>query len=411
MPDRAALLEAFARGALVRPTSDQMGFVDVVRAIAYASGVDCELGEHARELGNQVRDAEHIIFLLADGMGIDLVDRLPRNAWIRRHTRRAIQAPFPTTTTSAVTSFATATHTAQHAVSGWWVHIRDLEGPATVFAHDRARDGKSLSDLGLGVDAICRMPPILRQMTRDAELVVPAGIVESPFTVHMSGGRPRCGYRTYAEAVRTIVDRVAEADGPTFTYWYTPSPDSEAHDEGSGGERVFHAAEALSESLEDLADELAGTARTWRLIGTADHGHLDLGPHLELAPTDSLMEQLRFAPSGDMRVQFWHVREGSTERFASAFRSRFGESFYILAAQAAEELELFGPGRWSDEMRERSGDFVSISRGRAALRYAGIPGSNGYRRMRSGHSGLSPAEMRVPLIVAGEASSNLAYDG
>lgn len=409
MPDRAALLDAFDRGALVRPTSEQMGYVDVVRAVAHASGVDCDLSEHARELSNQLRDAEHLIFLLADGMGIDLVDRLPRNAWIRRHTRRAIQAPFPTTTTSAVTSFATAAHTAQHAVSGWWVHIDALHGPATVFAHDRAQDGKSLSDLGLGVEAICEMPPILRQMTRDAELLVPAGIADSPFTAHMSGGRPRRTYRTYGEAIRTIVERVEQAEGPTFTYWYTPSPDSEAHDEGSGGERVFHAVEALSSTLEELADELSDTGQTWRLVGTADHGHLDLGPHLELATNDPLLELLRFPPSGDMRVQFWHVRDGSAERFASAFRSRFGESFYLLSARVAEELELFGPGAWSEQMRARSGDFVSISRGRAALRYAGIPGSNGYRRMRSGHSGLSPAEMRIPLIIGGEASSEL-YD-
>ena len=61
-------------------------------------------------------------------------------------------------------------------------------------------------------------------------------------------------------------------------------------------------------------------------------------------------------------------------------------------------------------MRQRSGDFVSVSRGRGALRYAGIPGANGYRRMRSGHSGLSPAEMRVPLIVGGDEPADDSFD-
>ncbi|MGE3960587.1 MAG: alkaline phosphatase family protein [Dehalococcoidia bacterium] len=410
MSDRADLLDAFARGALVRPSVDQMCFVDVVRAVQHAAGVDCELNEHARDVRAHLRGAEHIVFLLADGMGIDLVDRLPRNSWIRRHTGRAILAPFPSTTTTAVTSFATGAHTAEHAVSGWWVHIPRVEGPATVFAHDRAHDGRSLSDLGLGVDAICHLPPMLSEMSSDAMLLVPTGIVDSPFTAHMSGGRTRRGYRTYGDALNTIVERVQQAEGPTFTYWYTPSPDSEAHDEGSTGERVFHAVEALSATLETLAERLTDVGRPWRLVGTADHGHLELSPHLELAPGDALLEHLRFPPSGDMRVQFWHVRDGSGERFTSAFRSRFSESFYLLSAETAEELELFGPGRWSEQMRQRSGDFVSISKGRASLRYAGIPGSNGYRRMRSGHSGLSPAEMRVPLIIGGEASSELAFD-
>src|SRR5690606_12056082 len=122
-----------------------------------------------------------------------------------------------------------------------------------------------------------------------------------------------------------------------------------------------------------------------------------------------LIDHLRYPPSGDMRVQFWHLRPGVDERFASAFRSRFGESFYLFSSATAEELELFGPGPWSERMRARAGDYVSISRGRPALRYAGIPGSNGYRRMRSGHSGLSPAEMRVPLILGGDDIDD-AYD-
>jgi len=387
-----------------------MGFVDVVRAVAHASGVSCDLTDHARELSTQLRDADHLIFLLADGMGIDLVDRLPRNSWIRRHTRRAILAPFPSTTTSAVTSFSTGEHTAQHAVSGWWVHLDSIEGPATVFAHDRARDGMSLTNLGLDVGDLCRLPPILGSMTRDAELLVPMGIAESPFTTHMSAGRPRRSYRTYGDAIETIVDRVEGAAGPTFTYWYTPSPDSEAHDEGAGGERVYHAMESLSATLERLAGALTDTGQSWRIVGTADHGHLELGPHLELATNDPILDYLRCPPSGDMRVQFWRTNEAHTDRFISAFRSRFGESFYLLTVADAEELELFGPGAWSEHMRERSGDFVSVSKGRGALRYAGIPGANGYRRMRSGHSGLSPAEMRVPLIIGGGEPTDTGYD-
>lgn len=401
MPDRAALLDAFSRGALIRPSADQMDFVDVVRAIAFASGIECDLHEHSRDLAAQLRGADHVIFLLADGMGVDLVDRLPRNAWLRRHTRRVIQAPFPSTTTAAVTSFATGEYTAKHAVSGWWVHVPELGGPATVFNHDRARDGASLSDLGLGVPALCELPSILGAMKRDAALLVPGGIVDSPFTTHMSAGRPRRAYRTYSEAIQEILRRVEESEGPTFTYWYTPSPDSEAHDEGSAGDRVFEAVGTLNAALERLADLLTDSGQTWRIVGTADHGHLELGPHLELDEHDVLLEHLRFPPAGDMRVQFWHTEPGHEERFSTAFRNRFGESFYLLTAADAEALELFGPGPWSEQMRMRSGDFVSISKGKAALRWNGIPGANGYRRMRSGHSGLSPAEMRVPLIVGG----------
>lgn len=85
--------------------------------------------------------------------------------------------------------------------------------------------------------------------------------------------------------------------------------------------------------------------------------------------------------------------------FLHAFRERFGEWFVLLSAAEAESIRLFGPDPLSDETRARIGDFVSIALGREVLRYTGSPGRDRYLAQRSHHSGLSAAEMEVPLIV------------
>lgn len=409
--DRGQLLDAFGRGDLVRPSAEHTCFVDVIRALMHSAGAPLELGEHSRDIAAHLRGMDHVVFLLADGLGIDIVDRMPRRSWIRQHTRRAIHAPFPSTTTAAVTSISTATFAAQHAIGGWWVHLPELAGPATVFAHDRSIDGRSLDDLGITMEQLSPAPRVFGQLTADAMLVVPAGIVDSAYTEYMADGRPRVGYRNYREAVETILHHVENASGPTFTYWYTASPDSEAHEDGPRSVHVDRALDALDEALQSLSSGLADRSKSWRIVGTADHGHLELDPHLELDEGDPLLGLLRCPPAGDMRVQYWHVRDGAHEAFERRFRDRFGEDFFLLTATEVEALELYGPGAWSDPMRERSGDFISISRGGAALRYAGIPGRAGYQRMRSGHSGLTPAEMRIPLIIGGEDLGPGNYDG
>ncbi len=104
-----------------------------------------------------------------------------------------------------------------------------------------------------------------------------------------------------------------------------------------------------------------------------------------------------------MRVQFWHVRRGRHDSFAAGFRHRFGRWFCLLTAEEFEALGLLGPEPWSTATRERTGHFVSLSLGNASLRFAGLRGQAGYRRMRSGHSGLSPSEMLVPLIIGPNA--------
>ncbi|MCK9485723.1 MAG: alkaline phosphatase family protein [Dehalococcoidia bacterium] len=406
MSDRELLLQAFERGTLVRPSPTHMSFVDVVRALAHASGVEVPLNEHSRDLASHLRGVQHLVFLLADGMGINLVDRIPRNSWIRRNTRRSIHATFPSTTTTAVTSIATGEHPATHAVAGWWVHLPALRAPATVFLHDRAEDGKSLTDLGLGADDLSPSPPLLPRMTREVRLVVPEGIADSPYTMRMGGDCERIAYRTHGEAVEAIVRALGASAGPTFTYWYTPSPDAEEHDHGVEADRVFNALGDLDEAAETLAEALEDGGAPWRIVGTADHGHLDLDPRLEVAKEDPLLAHLDASPAGDMRVQFWHVRTGAEAEFEAAFQQRFAGSFYLIRAREAEALGLFGPEPWSDVMHRRAGSHVSISSGAAAMRFEGIPGIAGYRRMQSGHSGLSPQEMQVPLIIAGEATSN-----
>ncbi|MDA0815393.1 MAG: alkaline phosphatase family protein [Chloroflexi bacterium] len=402
MSDRDALLQAFERGELLRPSTEHTGFVDIVRAVMHSAGAPLELSEHSKDIATHLHGVEHIVFLLADGLGIEIVDRMPRRSWIREHTRRAIHAPFPTTTTTAVTSIATAEYPAQHAVGGWWIHLPEIEGPATVFAHDRAVDGRSLREIGIGVETVSPARRVFGRLTSDAMLLVPAGIADSAYTEHMADGCRRVGYRNYREAIETILQHVEDATGPTFTYWYTASPDSEAHDEGSRGVHVGRSLGLLDTALESLASGLSDRTRSWRIVGTADHGHLDIEPHLELDERDPLLDLLKWPVAGDMRVQYWHVRDGAHEAFERSFRERFGDHFFLLTAPEVEALELFGPGRWSAAMQQRCGDYVSIARGAAALRYAGIPGRAGYQRMRSGHSGLTPAEMLIPLILGGE---------
>jgi len=74
----------------------------------------------------------------------------------------------------------------------------------------------------------------------------------------------------------------------------------------------------------------------------------------------------------------------------------------LLDAEDAERLRLFGPDDLTEECRHRVGDMVAISLGRDVMRYS-RPEGNGpgdaFMRQIGQHSGLSPQEMLIPLIV------------
>lgn len=403
MPDRDQLLEAFAAGSLLRPDSTYMNVVDVVRGVAFACGADLAPDDHARAIAGHLRDARHIILVLADGLGVSAVDGLARGAWLRRRMLRAIRAPFPATTPVAITSLATGEYPARHGILGWWTYLPEVDAPVTVFAHERATDNRSLDGLGVAVETLLCGPLLFPRFTRDAALVMPAAIVDSAFTRWMAGGARRIGYHGQGEIVTATVERVRRAEQPTFTYLYTSMPDTIAHEAGIESAAVATAIDTLDRHLEAIEESLADVRGGVRIVVVADHGHLaiDDSARLEVRDEDAIAAFLRVPPAGDLRTQYWHVRPGAHAAFEAEFRARFGAQFLLLSAETVDGLRLFGPDPLHAETRARLGDYLSLARGSAALRYAGFPGRDGYLRMRSSHSGLTPAEIEVPLVIGG----------
>lgn len=404
MSDLQRLIDGFDAGELVRPYAGATGLLDVVRAVAQVCGVpDVPMGHASRAIADHLRRSDHLIFVLADGLGINFIDAMPRGSWLRRHTRRVIQAVYPSTTPVAIASIASGEYPARHAIMGWWTHLPALCAPVTVFLHERATDEVSLDRLNVRIRDLCPAEPLFPRMQRDVALVMPAGIADSRFSRYMAGGAPSLRYTRHAEAAELIAARIMQAPGPTFTYWYTAVPDTLAHEHGTTDPRVLAGIEDLDAAVESLARTLRGHDQQARILVTADHGHLDVSGagHLEVTADDPLLEFLACPPSGDVRTLFWHVRAGAGAAFAEAFQRRFGEWFLLITSAEAEAIALFGPEPLIAETRHRIGDFVSISLGGAVMRYTGAPGRERFLAQRSHHSGLSAAEMLVPLIIDG----------
>jgi hypothetical protein len=116
-----------------------------------------------------------------------------------------------------------------------------------------------------------------------------------------------------------------------------------------------------------------------------------------LDPQEHLSVLLKTPPSGEPRAPTFHVVPGAQDEFAELFRERFGEQFALLSAAEVFDLGLLGPPPFSEAGRSRLGDFMALSAGYDALVYATDVGMT---QMIGFHGGLSPEEVRIPLIVA-----------
>jgi hypothetical protein len=131
MPVR--LGDLFAEGVLVRPTDSRMNLVHIVRAIATATGAgDYTSSPRIVELLSLIGEAQHLIFILIDGLGMNNVRNLPDESFIQTHLRAQITAGCPSTTACALTSIATAEYANCHGVTGWFTYLPEYELTATM---------------------------------------------------------------------------------------------------------------------------------------------------------------------------------------------------------------------------------------------------------------------------------------
>ncbi|MSP22015.1 MAG: hypothetical protein EXR66_03180 [Dehalococcoidia bacterium] len=400
LSDVDRLLAAFEAGELVRPSADTPNLVDLARGIAELAGVPgVHSTEVSRALAAEVGESEHIVLVLIDGLGAAHLEREEGAEFLRSHLRQTLQTPFPSTTAVALTSFATGEWPARHSVTGWWTYLPSIEASATILPYLRRSDDVPLTDLGVEAETAFPLPALWGACPRDVRCVQPKRIAGTVYSRYQTGGHPSVGYGSYREGFEAASDHVLQSAGPTYTYLYFSHFDAAEHEHGPDSVEAQTALLGMDAGLSRLANHLDGRAR---IVVTSDHGHAAVPDEQRhrLRSTDPIASHFRTMPSGDMRVPSFHLLPGHAEAFADEFRARYGEHFVLLTPAEVEAIELLGPGALADETRRRLGDFVAISLGIEVLGYVPPDGNRRALQQPSHHSGLTAAEMYIPLVVA-----------
>ena len=400
MSDIERLLAAFASGELLHPIAEVPSLVDLSRAVAAAAGVEgLELTPMGAHVASLIGDCDHLVLILADGLGMNLIESLPEGAFLPAHLAGELRTVFPSTTAVALTSLVTGEWPSKHAVTGRWVHLPEAAVVADVLPFVLRGNGRPLGGIGVGPEEAFPLPSLLGNMPRPAGLaLLPERIANSTYSAYSAGDMSRHGYRTPAEGFDAIWAHTTAMEGPSFTYLYTSRIDEAAHAFGLERSEVRGAVMEMDRAVQGLADRLGGRAR---IVVTADHGFLDApqAARHQIGPAHPLRGFLRSSPSGDARVMYFHLRAHVEEPFRRNFKQMLGDRFFLISTDEAERTQLFGPGELAPETRQRLGDVMAISSGADILDYHQGGGLGRMASLPSHHSGLTPAEMRVPLVV------------
>jgi len=392
-------VQANGTPALVTPDFRGGSIVNLMASIVRARGGESDYPDLRLLPPTAIAHATNLVLLVLDGLGYRfLLEQLPGGV-MARHLRGSLTSVFPSATVAAVTSFLTAEAPQQHALTGWYTHLRELGCVMTVFpGHPRHGGvGYRKSDLD-PVQLFGHLPVFDRIRTRSLCLC-PQDIADSDFNRAHLGRAELLAFDSLRRMFRRAERAIRAAADPKYLYLYWPRLDAIGHAQGMGSPAARAHAQEIQGALTDFLDAVSGTDT--QVLVTADHGQIDTtaADRIDLADHPELAACLALPPCGEPRAAFCYLRPSRVARFEAYCREVLGDKLDLIESQALIDQGLFGLGEPHPRLAERVGDVCLLMRGHGVIEE---PLPNDRRPRQVGvHGGLRAAEVEVPLCVFG----------
>lgn len=326
--------------------------------------------------------------ILVDGLGVEnLRDRKGHARFLSASLDRGrvIYSGFPTTTAANILSFATGLSVGQHGFLGH--QILDRANGARInllsgwdgHAPEQWQTKQTLSQYaaqrGLRVNVI--------------------GPAEYQGSGYSQVSMPEVRYQV-AEGLRerfAIARANFNSKTRSVTYLYIPELDKQAHRTGWESPEWTARLEELDSLVEDFATRLPPRSG---VILTADHGLMDSPEHNRV-----LVDQLAKLPelewfAGDSRASYLYLREPAwAEESAEQLNRELAGIASTFLTRSLVADGWYGESGTSHE--SRLPDLVMLAKGRHSLFHSGMSKPRSIQ-MVAHHGGVSPAELRIPLI-------------
>ena len=327
------------------------------------------------ELGALIPSAAAYVVVLFDGLGDGQLGH-PAAGPLHAARRAALDTSFSTQTSVVTSTLATGLPPARHGLISYLLDLRDVGVVNTLYWHTTA--GAPCPIDPAGFLPAPNLAERLLAATGEAPVVVqPAGFVGSTLD--------RMLFRS-AEVVGAdpgeLESAAADAAAPgRLVLVYLPDVDAAAHLAGQRSPEYGAALERAGALWTGLAAALPAYAA---LIGTADHGHVDVPPEGRVP----LPLPEGITVSGDARVAYLRGDPVTIEAAVAGLPGRW--------VRVGDAGPLWGPPPYHESFAERVPDgLLFADDGHAWV----LPGDD--LPMVGHHGGLSEAEVRVPLLVGG----------
>ncbi len=323
------------------------------------------------------RNYKHVIVMLLDGMGINILRKLPEDSFLRKNIKTTLSSVFPPTTVAATNAFLRGQTPYELGFLGWCQYNKFEDKTDTIFLkRDYYTNEKITNDL----NNLLLRPNFLEQIKEvnkdlHVETIFPAPINGSDF-------------ETFEEQLDRLL--MITKGSRSLSYCYYDHPDSTIHRDGINGLKTVEKLNYLNETVAKFKEKLNDDVL---MIIVADHGLVDVD-YLYLGDYPEILETFYKLPSIEDRAKTFFVKPEYKDKFVTLFNKYFQPGFILYPKEELLKSNLFGYGEKHPILDSFIGEFTAISTSRKTIAY-----EKEENPFKAHHAGLTKEELSVPLII------------
>ncbi|MCT1957763.1 alkaline phosphatase family protein [Kocuria rhizophila] len=334
--------------------------------------------------------AHRYVVVLVDGLGSRLLREVQGYAPTLRSAQSLgeLDAAFPSTTSVSLSCLGTGAAPGTHGMLGY-----DVLDPAT------ERVVNMLGQWPADVDPLA-WQPVPTVLERAAEHVDTATVSAPRFEssgltrAALRGGRFVGADGVYARTARTLEQLREGRRGLVYFYW--DELDKTGHRVGWRSDAWLRSLEELDSALKRLVTRLPANTR---VLLTADHGMVDVGPEhrLDVSGEADLVDGVRHTAGEPRAVQLHLSAHADPEDVARRWQEHFGDAVWTATRTELARAGYFGADP-DPRMLARAGDVWILGKEEIALYDVSRQGTRPLG-MVGQHGSLTDEERYVPALL------------
>jgi len=331
---------------------------------------------------------KNVILVVIDGMGVDMVNEHSKG-FFKKYLYDTIHTTFPPTTAAGITTLQNGYSPAEHGITGWHMHVKELGGHITSIPFTTRFN----TPIPFKFDDWKKTIPLPNRIKRKTYVINESHLAYSEFSEAQAGKAEILKYSTL-RSLQTQISKAQNKRGKKYIFVYTSIVDSVCHNLGKNNPEAiaqFHAVEKAFSRI-SLKNSI--------ILITADHGQVE-SPHskqIELWKHPKMTECLSQAVVGEPRTAFCYVHPHMERQFVQYVRTKLKK--YCILKKSIDLLNegWFGPGNHHPMLKHRIGDYVLLAKENYVL-LDRLYGGEATFALMGNHGGISKEEIEVPLIV------------